>query len=45
MDVYTGVLEDLADNAASVIGAYVPGKSKIVTRGATDVPLWMCHCG
>ncbi len=35
MDVYTEVLEELADNAASAIAAYVPRKSKIVPGGTS----------
>ncbi|HEY2641125.1 MAG TPA: site-specific integrase [Streptosporangiaceae bacterium] len=38
MDVYTEVLEELADNAASAIAAYVPRKSKIVPGGTSIGP-------
>jgi hypothetical protein len=38
MDVYTEVLEGLADNAASAIAAYVPRKSKIVPGGTSIGP-------
>ncbi len=38
MDVYTEVAEELADAAASAIAAFVPRKSKIGPRRASNVP-------
>ncbi|MGO8979493.1 MAG: tyrosine-type recombinase/integrase, partial [Streptosporangiaceae bacterium] len=38
MDTYTSVAEELAEDAASRMAAYVPRKGKIVPARATNVP-------